>query len=170
MGTPMRKRLGLADRTAEGRTDRGVMARSLMYPYAVGGVLALAAAAGTGADNVVRLGLTASVCWIVVAALLIGYEAMPPWTFSFLPALATVMLLWTVYADGAAAQSVAPLLAVPAAYAMFFLRKPHAIGTTLLASAGFVVAAVAGPGMPLGSGIVTAAGIAAAGALVGMQR
>jgi diguanylate cyclase (GGDEF)-like protein len=166
----MTKRLGLASRTADTRTDRGVMARTLIYPFAVGGTLSLIAAGGAGSGSLPRLAVTAAACWAVAALLLGAYDALPEWSFTFLTALGTGLLLWTVYADGDAAQAVAPMLAVPAAYAMFFLRKAEALAIALLGAAGFMAAALAGPGLALGHVVVMATGIAAAGGLVGMQR
>src|SRR4051794_1560992 len=166
MGIPFRKRFGLAYRSAETRTDRGVMARTLMYPYAVGGTLAMAAVSG----DVPRLALTATICWAVALLLLAAYDAMPDWSFSLLTGLGAGLLLWAVYSRAGAAYACAPMLALPATYAMFFLRKLAAVAIATLASGGYAATALAGPGMPLGRAIVTAAGIAAAAALVGMQR
>src|SRR4051794_26447553 len=166
MGIPFRKRLGLTDRNAETRTDRGVMARTLMYPFALGGVLSLAAAPGAP----VRLGLTAAACWIVAALLLAVYDAMPDWSFPLLGVLGTVLLLWQVQSGAGAAHACAPLLALPATYAMFFLRKVPALGIALLASGGYAIAALLGPGLAWTQVTVAALGIAGAAALVGIQR
>jgi diguanylate cyclase (GGDEF)-like protein len=165
MGTALIKRLGLADRTAETRTDRGVMARTLMYPFVLGGVLALAAVQ----SDPVRLGVTAAICWSVAALLLAAYDAMPDWSFPLLSAVATVLLLWTVHSGAGAALACAPLLVLPATYAMFFLRKLVALAIAALASAGYVAAAISGPASA-GHVVVAGVGIAAAAGLVGLQR
>ena len=170
MAFSMPKRLGLADRTASARTDRGVMARTLMYPFAIGGTLALVAAGGAGSHDLLRFAASAAVCWSAAALLLAAYDALPEWAFTSLCAVGTGVLLWTVYADGAGGQAVAPLLAVPAAYGMFFLRKAEAGAIGALAAGGYIAAALAGPGLPAGNVVVTAVGIGAAAALVGMQR
>src|SRR4051794_37574209 len=106
MGIPFRQRLGLSDRAAETRTDRGVMARTLLYPYALGGTLALAAAPSAP----IRFGATAAICWCVAALLLAVYDAMPRWSFPALTALGTGLLLWTVHSGAGAAMACAPLL------------------------------------------------------------
>src|SRR5215212_1652626 len=168
MTSPLIKRLGMADRAAETRTDRGVMARTMMYPYALGGVLALAAAAG-GA-GVVRLAVTAAVCWSAAALLLAAYDAMPAWGFPLLTAAGTALLLWNVSSGAGTAQACAPLLALPATYAMFFLGKTAAVGIAALASGGYAVAALAGTPLSWQQVAVTAVGIAATAGLVGMQR
>jgi diguanylate cyclase (GGDEF)-like protein len=170
MAFSLPKRLGLADRAASARTDRGVMARTLMYPFAIGGTVALVAAGGAAPHELLRLAASAAVCWAAAALLLAAYDALPEWAFTFLCAVGTGLLLWTAYSDGTAGQAVAPLLAVPAAYGMFFLRKAEAGAVAALASGGYAAAALLGPGLPVGVVVVTAVGIAAAAALVGMQR
>jgi diguanylate cyclase (GGDEF)-like protein len=167
MGIPLLQRLGMANRSADTRTDRGVMARTLMYPYALGGVLALAAATS---GEVARPAITAAVCWSVTALLLATYDAMPDWSFPLLTAAGAGLLLWSVYSGAGAAYACAPLLALPATYAMFFLRKAAAIGIALLASGGYLLAALAGPGLAWQPAAVTALGIAATAGLVGLQR
>src|SRR3954451_12045408 len=165
MGIPFRKRLGLTERTADTRTDRGVMARTLMYPFALGGVMSLVAAPG----NPVHFSVVATVCWSVAALLLATYDAMPHWSFPVLTALGTGLLLWTVHAGAGSALACSPLLVLPATYAMFFLRKVAAVAIAALASGGYVAAALAGPAS--GSHVVVAGvGIAAAAGLVGLQR
>src|SRR3954468_5970263 len=165
MGIPFRKRLGLTERTADTRTDRGVMARTLMYPFALGGVMSLVAAPG----NPVHFGVVATVCWSVAALLLATYDAMPHWSFPVLTALGTGLLLWTVHAGAGSALACSSLLVLPATYAMFFLRKVAAVAIAALASGGYVAAALAGPAS--GSHVVVAGvGIAAAAGLVGLQR
>src|SRR6476661_6082880 len=160
MGIPFRKRLGLSDRAADTRTDRGVMARTLLYPYALGGVLALAAAPGAP----VRLGITAAVCWCVAALLLAAYDALPHWSFPLLTAVGTGLLLWTVHSGAGTALACAPLLVLPATYAMFFLRKPAALAITALAAGGYLVAGLGGSAsgshvLVAGVGIVADAGL-----------
>src|SRR3954454_23000300 len=106
MALPLPKRLGFADRTANGRTDRGVMARTLMYPFAIGGAGALVAAGSANVHAVVRLAASAAICWAAAALLLAVYDALPEWGFTFLCAMGTALLLWTVYSDGDAGQAV----------------------------------------------------------------
>jgi diguanylate cyclase (GGDEF)-like protein len=170
MRTPLIKRLGFSDRGIEARTDRGAMARALMYPLALGGTLSLASLAGANPESAGRLAATAAVCWMGAALLLAAYDELPRWAFSGLTALGTLLLLWSIHAGGDAAQACAPLLALPAAYAAFFLRKREAALIVLLGVGGYVAAAHFGPGLPGGQVAITAVGIAAAAGLVGMQR
>ena len=87
---------------------------------------------------------------VIIASLLLlaAYDAMPDWSFPLLTALGTGLLLWAVESHAGAAYACAPLLALPPIYAMFFLRKAAALSITALASGGYVVAALAGPGLP----------------------
>jgi two-component system cell cycle response regulator len=144
------------------------MARALAYPFALGGVLALAAVATAGAGDVPRLAASAAICWAAAGLLLAAYDATPDWAFTVLAGAGALLLLWTVYAGGGAA--VAPLLALPAVYAAFFLRKAEAAFVVALAAGGYAAAALLGPGAAAGSVAVTAIGIVAAAGLVGMQR
>ncbi|MEA2428461.1 MAG: hypothetical protein QOF37_2089 [Thermoleophilaceae bacterium] len=146
------------------------MARTLMYPFALGGTLAMVSAAGASSADVPRLAATAAVCWSAAALLLAAYDAMPRASFTFLSAVGTALLVWTVYSGAIAAQACAPLLALPAAYAVFFLRKLEAALVVTLAVSGYAAAASAGAGLSPGQVAVTAVGIAAGAGLVGMQR
>jgi diguanylate cyclase (GGDEF)-like protein len=168
MRPPLRQRVGIADMAAQTRTDRGAMARALMYPFGLGGLLAMVAAA-TG-DDVARLALTAAVCWIVAGLLVAGYDALPEWSFTLLTGVGAALLVWTVYAGGDGAQAVGPLLALPAAYAAFFLRKTAVLLVAAAAAGGYAAASLAGPGVDGGQVAVTALGIAATAGLVGMLR
>ena len=96
MTPPLRKRLGFADRSAETRSDRGVMARALMYAYAAGAVLAIASPRGNGRPAMVLAGGIALVCCAAAAILLAGYDDLPRWSFPLLVAIGTglVALAW----------------------------------------------------------------------------
>ena len=167
MGIPLRKRLGLSDGAAETRTDRGVMALSLVYPYVLGGVLALLGAGLGHSGNGAQLALTAALCWGAAATALALYDSLPERAFVLLCAFGTGLLLWAV---AAGATACGALLALPVTYAMFFLRKSEAAAVTLLAAGGYVAAAAGVAGVSLGDAAVGAVGIAAAGGLVGLQR
>src|SRR4051794_34515572 len=143
MRPPLRKRLGIADRTVQTRDDRGAMARALMYPFALGGLLAIAAA-GSGAE-VGRFAVTATICWVAAGLLLAAYDALPEWSLTLFAAVGTGLLVWTVYAGGPSAQGVAPLFALPAAFAAYFMRKPETTGIVALGVGGYAAASLAGP-------------------------
>src|SRR5215212_5931581 len=129
MRAPLRQRFGLADRAAETRTDRGVMARTLAYPFALGGTVALVCAAVAPSEAVPRLAASAAVCWAAAALALVAYDAMPRWSFPPLNAIGAALLLWSAHASPGSAHASAPMLALPAAYAAFFLRKHELVAT-----------------------------------------
>jgi diguanylate cyclase (GGDEF)-like protein len=141
-----------------------------MYPLALGGALALAGAAGSGASDLPRFAVAAALCWIGAGLLVAVYDAMPEWGFTAVAVVGTGLMLWLVYSGGSSAQALAPLLALPAAYGAFFLRKAEAALVGGLATIGYAVAALLGPELPSGQVVVATVGIAAAGGLVGMQR
>jgi diguanylate cyclase (GGDEF)-like protein len=148
---PLSKRLRFADRSAETRSDRGVMARALMYAFAAGAL--------AGASSLSEVGAAAAgACLALAAVLLIGYEDLPRWTFPLLVALGTGVGVAGVRFGG---DAYALLLALPAAYSVYFLRKPEAAVLTALAAIGSVA---------VGGAPVTAVGIAAVAALVGLLR
>jgi two-component system cell cycle response regulator len=146
------------------------MARTLVYPFALGGALALVCAAAASASDAPRLAATAAVCWSAAALGLVAYDAMPPWSFSALNAIAAALVVWSASASAGSAHAAAPLLALPCAYAAFFLRKPATVVTVALACGGYVVAALAGAGLALDETLVAVTGVAATAGLVGMQR
>jgi diguanylate cyclase (GGDEF)-like protein len=144
-------RLRFADRSADGRSDRGVMARALMYSFFAG------AAVGLGTLTVLG-GAAAAVCLAAAAVLLIGYDDLPRWAFSPLAGIGVALGLVAVHEGGA---SYALLLALPVAYSSYFLHK---------AEAAPLIVAAAGGAAAVGAPTVTAFALVAVGGLVGLQR
>src|SRR4051812_40759835 len=93
MNLSLSKRLRFADRSVDGRSDRGVMARVLMYAFAAGALVAALSFSLAG-------GVAAGVCLIASAVLLIGYDDLPRWAFPPLVGVATALGLAGVYAGG----------------------------------------------------------------------
>src|SRR5207248_1498072 len=123
MRTPLRKRLGFADRSAETRTDRGTMARALMYAFMAGGAIALGAFAVSSGAGMTRAAIAAAVAWGASLTLLALYDELPPWSYALLTAAGTLLVEWQVYEGGRGAAAYAVLLTLPAAYSAHFLRK-----------------------------------------------
>src|SRR5437660_962852 len=138
MRPPLRKRLGLADRAVAARTDRGTMARALMYAFAGGGAISLLALAGAAPSHLARIGVTAAVAWGAALLLLSLYADTPRWAFPLLVAAGTGAVLWTVWAGGRNAVPYAVLLALPIAYSAHFFTKLEAFGQVTLAAGGYV--------------------------------
>jgi diguanylate cyclase (GGDEF)-like protein len=165
---PLRQRIGFADRTAEQRADRGVMARALMYMFALGALMALVAAATAVPGDRVHLGVAGLVCCASAAALLIGYDRLPYWAFTALAGVACGLVLWTVYEDGSAFE---PLLALPVAYVAFFARKLELAALLAACAGGYAAAATAGVAQASWHEVaVPVVALGAVAGLVGMQR
>jgi diguanylate cyclase (GGDEF)-like protein len=151
---PLSKRLRFADRSVEARSDRGVMARALMYSFFTGGLVALASMPARPVAGAVL----AAVCLIAAAVPLVGYDDLPRWAFPLLVGVGIGACLAAVRLGGA---DYSLLLALPAAYAAYFLRKPETAVLTALAAGGSIA---------VGAAPVTAVGVVAVAALVGLQR
>jgi diguanylate cyclase (GGDEF)-like protein len=100
----------------------------------------------------------ASVCLVAAAVLLIGYDDLPRWSFAPLVFVGTGLCLAAI-GEGGSGYTI--LLALPAAYSAYFLRK---------AETAVLVGVAAGGCVALGGGLVAAAGVLAVGGLVGLQR
>jgi diguanylate cyclase (GGDEF)-like protein len=154
MGAPLTTRLRPADRSADARSDIGLMARALMYTFLAGAGLGLASMP----TRPLPAAVLALVCLGIAAVLLIAYDEMPRWSFPVMVAAGTALCLVALHVGGTA---YAMLLALPVAYASYFLRKAEAAVVIVAAAAGSVA---------LGAGPVTAFGVLAVGGLVGLQR
>ena len=159
MTPPLKKRLGFADRTADHRCDRGVMARALMYAYAVGAVIGVSALLLASGTAMVVAGVAAALCLTAAAVLLAGYDDLPWAVFPGLVTLATGLTLAGVWQAGDAQFGM--LLALPVAYSVYFFSKRVAAFEMALALGGFAA---------LGAEPVALVALAAIGGLVGMQR
>src|SRR4051794_25673968 len=117
MVPPLRERLALsaapdqpAAALAEARPDAGLMARSLMYLFAVGGTVTLVSLLlGDTSGNTGRIAVTAGCAYGIALLLLVGYDRMPSWSFDLLLASGTVLIEWTVWASGQSTSAYAML-------------------------------------------------------------
>ncbi len=169
MRAALKQRLRLTDWTAESRTDPGVMARALMFLFVLGGTLAVASLAVASSAHLFRVALSAAIAWIIAAALLVAYDALPRWSFELFLAAGTALVLWTLAAAGPSATGYALLLIPAIAYALSYFSKPGAALQTLLAVGGFAVIAAVN-GLSTGAWAVPLVGMIAAAGLVSMQR
>jgi diguanylate cyclase (GGDEF)-like protein len=167
MTAPLSKRLRFADRSAEARTDRGVMARALMYAYAAGALLAIASLITLRGEHMVLAGACAALCWTAAAVLLIGYDELPRWVFPVMVAFGTVLTCIAVY-EGATA--CAMLLALPVGYSAYFLRKREAALELSLVVGGYVAAALLGDRLTDAEVAITVFALLAVAGLVGLAR
>src|SRR2546423_11474330 len=129
MAAPLSKRLGFADRWAEVRCDRGLMARALMYSFGAGALVAFGSVAAAPAPASVSAG----VCLATAAVLLIGYDDLPRWSFAVFTAVGAGL---GVLAVGEGGSGYATLLALPIGYSAYFLRKREAAAAVAILLGG----------------------------------
>jgi diguanylate cyclase (GGDEF)-like protein len=148
------KRLRFADRSVETRSDRGVMARAAMYSFLAGALVAL----GSMPFRPLPAAVLATICLTAAAVPLAGYDDLPRWVFSLLVVVGVGVGLAGVWFGG---DAYALMLALPVAFAAYFLGKPEAGALTVLAAGGSVA---------VGAAPVAAVGVVAVAALVGLLR
>jgi diguanylate cyclase (GGDEF)-like protein/putative nucleotidyltransferase with HDIG domain len=108
----------------EDRSDRAVMARSLMYLFAAGGLVTIISSflAPEGAD-VARIAVTGGSAFGIAAILLIGYGRVPLWCFQLFLALGTALVEWAIYASGDSTSPYAMFYFWIAIYSFYFLSR-----------------------------------------------
>jgi diguanylate cyclase (GGDEF)-like protein len=181
MVPPLRERLGLtaapdqpAAAVAEARPDAGLMARSLMYLFTIGGAITLLSLLVSGPEaEVARITVTAGCAFGIALLLLLSYDRTPSWAFDALLACGTVLIEWTAWASGDSTSSYAMLFFWIAIYAFYFLPQWRAalqLGLILLAYAAVLALNRDGSGEAVIHWAFTNAALIVAGALIGLQR
>jgi diguanylate cyclase (GGDEF)-like protein len=181
MVPPLRERLGLSDApdqspaaVAEARPDTGLMARSLMYLFAVGGAVTLLSLAFSGPEvEVARVSVTAVCAFGIALLLFVSYDRTPGWAFDALLAMGTVLIEWTVWASGDSTSSYAMLFFWNAIYAFYFLPQWRAVvqlGVIVAAYGAVLALARDATSTAVIHWAVTNGALIVAGALIGMQR
>jgi diguanylate cyclase (GGDEF)-like protein len=130
------------------------MARALMYSFAAGALVALASVPASP----VTAAVSAGVCLVAGAVLLIGYDDLPYWSFPLIASVGVALGVVGVHEGGS---GYTCMLALPIAYSAYFLRKREA---------AVLMALGAGGAIAVGGSPVAAAALLAVGGLVGMQR
>jgi diguanylate cyclase (GGDEF)-like protein/putative nucleotidyltransferase with HDIG domain len=126
MQVTIRERLGLrrpAHSAADARTDRGVMARSLMYLFAAGGIVALVSLAVGATQDEARIAVTGAAAFAIAALLLVAYERVPVWGFQVLLGCGTVLVEWAIFASGDTTSPYAMFYVWIAIYSFYFLTR-----------------------------------------------
>ena len=181
MVPPLRERLALtappaqsAAALAETRPDTGLMARSLMYMFALSGTLTLLSLLVADAStDTSRIAVTGACAWGIALLLLVGYDRMPSWSFDLLLASGVVLIEWTVWASGDSSSAYAMLFFWVAIYAFYFLPQWRAIlqlGLIALAYTAVIALADDRSSTAVVHWGITNAVLIVAGALIGIQR
>jgi diguanylate cyclase (GGDEF)-like protein/putative nucleotidyltransferase with HDIG domain len=177
MYPPVRERLGLkepAQPVAEGRAERGLMARSLMYVFAAGGTITLGSLIfTTSAAQDTRIAVTGAAAWGLAIALLVGYDRLPVWAFQLFLGCGTVLIEWAIYASGETTSAYSMFYFWIAIYAFYFLSRTAAL--TQMAFIALAYTSVLAVSDEIGTvpvlhwAIVTST-LVVSGALIGVQR
>ena len=177
MPTPFKERLGLdepAFPSVEGCSERGLMARALMYLYAAGGAIIAGSLllSPEGTDQV-RIAITAAAAFGLALALFLAYDHLPLWGFQVFLAAGTALIEWAIYASGETTSPYAMFYFWIAIYAFSFLSRTRALvqmGFIDLAySVALFVKTDVGTVPVMHWAIVTCT-LVVAGALIGVQR
>jgi diguanylate cyclase (GGDEF)-like protein len=126
------ERLGLRTRArAQGsdRAERAVAARSLMYLFLVGAMVAGAALAAELSPSVdhVRIAVTAGGALAIALALFATYDATPRWALSVFLLMGSLLIEWAVYASGDPQSPFVLFYLWIAFYAFYFLSRSQAV-------------------------------------------
>src|SRR5213083_2398962 len=107
LSSPLRQRLGLGARAHENAaslaiTDRGVMARALMYLLAAVGTAVVASVAIPNAPlhGEQAVPILAGATYAAAVGVFLGYERVPKWAIHALLVGVTALISWSVYASG----------------------------------------------------------------------
>jgi diguanylate cyclase (GGDEF)-like protein len=132
MDPSIRERLGLrkpARSHSRERAEAAVAARTLMYLFAVGAVVAAAALAGQVGPAVdsTRIAVTAAGAAGIAVVLLFAHDRTPQWTLSVFLLCGSMLIEWAVYASGDPQSPFLLFYLWIAFYAFYFLSRVQAL-------------------------------------------
>lgn len=110
------------------RAERATAARSLMYVFVVGALVAAAALVSPVTAHIdgLRIAITGGCATMIAALLFAGYERLPSWTLSVFLLCGSMLIEWSIYA---AHDPTSPFLLFylwVAFYAFYFLSRVQA--------------------------------------------
>jgi diguanylate cyclase (GGDEF)-like protein len=132
MGPSIRERLGLRPPPrplSRDSAERGVAARSLMYLFAVGAIVAgaaLGANVGPEIDHA-RIAATAAGSAGMAIVLFLAYDAVPRWALSVFLLCGSMLIEWAVYASGDPQSPFLLFYLWIVFYAFYFLSRTLAL-------------------------------------------
>ncbi|HEX8054263.1 MAG TPA: diguanylate cyclase [Thermoleophilaceae bacterium] len=177
MPTPFVERLGLTEPafpSVEGCSERGLMARALMYLFAAGGAIMAGSLllSPEGTDQL-RIAITAAAAFGLALGLFLAYDRLPLWGFQVFLAAGTALIEWAIYASGETTSPFAMFYFWIAIYAFYFLSRARALiqmGFIALAySVALFVKSDIG-NVPVMHWAIVTCTLVVAGALIGVQR
>jgi diguanylate cyclase (GGDEF)-like protein len=132
MDPSLLERLGLrnsARHQGHERAERAVAARSLMYLFLVGALVAgsaLGAQLGPAVDTA-RIGVTAGGALAIALVLFLAYDETPRWALSLFLVMGSLLIEWAIYASGDPQSPFLLFYLWIAFYAFYFLSRTQAI-------------------------------------------
>src|SRR5437763_16753450 len=84
------------------RSERAVAARTLMYVFLVGAVVAAGALLSPASVHIdtLRVAITAGCAALMAAVLFAGYDRLPAWALMVLLLCGSMLIEWVIYASG----------------------------------------------------------------------
>src|SRR5919202_3813448 len=137
------------------RAERAMAARSLMYVFVVGALVAAAALVSPVSAHIdsVRIAITGGCAALIAALLFTGYERLPGWTLSVFLLCGSMLIEWSIYAADDPTSPFILFYLWVAFYAFYFLSRTQAA-----MQAGFIgiayAAVLVAEGEPIRLGIV----------------
>src|SRR3954466_11406533 len=128
LSSPLRQRLGLGareDAALVAMTDRGVMARALMYLLAAVGTAVVASVAIPNAPlhDEHAVPILAGIAYAAAIGVFFGFERLPAWGIHALLLGVTALISWSVYASNDAGSPYTIFFVWVAIYAAFFFGQ-----------------------------------------------
>jgi diguanylate cyclase (GGDEF)-like protein len=157
------------------RAERAMAARSLMYVFVVGALVAAAALISPVAAHIdsARIALTGGCAAMIAVLLFAGYERLPNWTLSVFLLCGSMLIEWSIYAANDPTSPFLLFYLWVAFYAFYFLSRLHAaVQTVFIGVAYGVVLAVSNEPLKLAivRWIVFTIALVVAGLLVRVMR
>lgn len=177
MNPPALERLGLRPNPnsfVHGGSDRGLMARSLMWLFVAGAAITLASLPlQHGEADQARMALMAASATAISAVLFAGYDRLPAWAFPLFLACGSLMIEWTIYVSEAAGSPYAMFWFWLAIYAFYFLSRGQALlqlGVIAAAYAAVLASVPDAGGDTAVRWAVTTSALIVAGAMIGTLK
>ena len=110
------------------RTERAVAARTLMYVFLVGAVVAAGALLSpvSGQIDSLRVASTAGCAVLMAAVLFAGYDRLPSWCLTVLLLCGSMLIEWAIYASGDPTSPFLLFYVWIAFYAFYFFGRLQA--------------------------------------------
>jgi len=138
------------------RAERATAARTLMYVFLVGALVAAAALVSPVATHIesTRIAITGGCSAMIALLLFAGYERLPGWTLSVFLLCGSMLIEWSIYA---AHDPTSPFLLFylwVAFYAFYFLGRVQAAVQTMFIGVAYGVVILAVSAEPVKLGVV----------------